>query len=330
MTEPAFDQMNETDVRESLVRPFLERLGYKHGTDATIITEKTLRYERAFLGRKNDKKDPILQGRADYICDVISFGRWVVEVKAPSEALNQDVVEQAHTYAAHPEIGASLFLVTNGRFYRLFETGRLDRPAMEWQYQDQDDNMLRLFNVLSPEAIRQRAKRLLIDVDEPLGKDLASKLRIVGGEITYEQHYSDHPLLQTIPSDGLVLAVTGGQISRDGDLRIRGHVKVAKANPFVNPFDESSDGGSDSYDFHSATKYIADQPDRPTIFQNMTSRHAPLGKEIRIPGMPAFPLPYEVDSTTYTEAVAYVQGLVFTGTIKLDYEFRFSKFAPNV
>ena len=96
---PNFDSMNETDVREVLVRPLLARLGYCHGTDATILTEKTLRYERSFLGRKNPKKDPPLTGRADYICEVISFGRWVVEVKSPSEELSQDVVEQTHTFS---------------------------------------------------------------------------------------------------------------------------------------------------------------------------------------------------------------------------------------
>jgi hypothetical protein len=65
---PNFDAMNETDVREIVVRPLIERLGYLHGTDATILTEKTLRYDRAFLGRKNPKKDPPLVGRADYVC----------------------------------------------------------------------------------------------------------------------------------------------------------------------------------------------------------------------------------------------------------------------
>src|ERR1700712_3974667 len=95
---PDFNTMNETDVREILVRPLIDQLGYRHGTDATIITEKTLRYEKAFLGRKNPKKDPPLVGRADYICEVVSYGRWVVEVKSPAEQLSQDVVEQAHTY----------------------------------------------------------------------------------------------------------------------------------------------------------------------------------------------------------------------------------------
>ena len=46
------DAMNETDVREIIVRPLLHHLGFKQGTAANIETEKTLRYSRAFLGRK--------------------------------------------------------------------------------------------------------------------------------------------------------------------------------------------------------------------------------------------------------------------------------------
>lgn len=54
---PNFDTMNETDVREIIVRPLLHRLGYEHGTVANIRTEVPLRYDRAFLGRKQPKRD---------------------------------------------------------------------------------------------------------------------------------------------------------------------------------------------------------------------------------------------------------------------------------
>src|ERR1019366_7057595 len=67
-TRPDFSSMNETDVREMIVRPLIESLGYRYGTEANIRTEQTLRYGMAFLGRKNPKRDPDLVGRADYIC----------------------------------------------------------------------------------------------------------------------------------------------------------------------------------------------------------------------------------------------------------------------
>jgi len=226
----SFNTMNETDVRETIVRPLIERLGYRHGTDANIITEKTLRYEKAFLGRKNPKKDPPLVGRADYICEVVSFGRWVVEVKAPTESVSQDAVEQAHTYASHPEIAATFFLVTNGRTFQLYETSKLLEPALAWEYEDEDYNWLRLFNLLSPDAFRKRARLTLVDPGMPLGIGLASRLRIIGGTVTYEEHKGNHPFLQADSLNGMALPVVGGYVTRGDDRRIVGHLKMAKVS----------------------------------------------------------------------------------------------------
>lgn len=92
MTLPDFTRlrlgtMNEADVRETIVRPLISALGYSNGADAYVRTERTLRYDRAFLGRQNQRKDPPLVGRADYECGVTSYGRWIVEVKAPDQEL---------------------------------------------------------------------------------------------------------------------------------------------------------------------------------------------------------------------------------------------------
>jgi hypothetical protein len=321
---PDFDTMNETDVREILVRPLIAQLGYRHGTEATIITEKTLRYEKAFLGRKNAKKDPPLVGRADYICEVVSYGRWVVEVKSPAEPLSQDVVEQAHTYASHPEVAATFFLVTNGRLFRLYETAKLDEPALKWDYKDQDDNLLKLFNVLSPAAFRKRAKLTLVDPGTPLGVGLPSRLRVVGGSVTYDEHKGSHPFLQAGSVNGLSLPVTGGHVSRAEDKRIVGHLRTAKVGAGFQDFNAML-GISDEYDFFTAAQYLSDDPERPNIFQNWSSTTVPSGTVITIPGLGRYPLPFQIDSTASTEAIGYVRDDKFVGTMKLEYEFRFSK-----
>jgi hypothetical protein len=321
--------MNETDVREVIVRPLLERLGYRHGTEATIHTEKTLRYDRSFLGHKKPQKDPPLIGRADYICEVISFGRWVVEVKSPSEELSQDTVEQAHTYAMHPEIAASFFLVTNGRCFRLYETAKLERPVLEWGFEDEDDNLLRLFNILSPAAFRKRARITLVDPGKPLAKGLASRLRIIGGEITYEEHTGNHPLLEASTIKGLKLPVTGGYVARADDKRIMGHVLVAKVAAIMQELNAAM-GNSDDYDFFSATEYLSDDPEHPSIFQNMVTNTVPAGRVIGIPGMPRVPMPFTILSTAFTEAVGFVREDKFVGTMRLIYDFSFSNISPQV
>jgi len=322
---PDFDTMNETTVREAIVSLLLKRLGYDYyGAEGRILTEKTLRYERAFLGRKNAKKDPPLVGRADYVCEVNSYGRWVVEVKGPGEEISQDVVEQAHTYASHPEVSASYFLVTNGRSFKLYETAKLQHAALAWEFEDEDDNLLRLYNTLSPAAMRKRAAITLVDPGKPLGRGLASRLRIIGRDILYEEHSGSHPFLQAGSVEGLVLPVTGGYVTRGEDKRIVGHLKVAKLVALLQDL-KSITGASDDYDFFSATEYISDDPEHPTIFPNVVEHNVSAGQVIRIPGMPPFPMPVAISSTSYTEAVGFVREDKFIGTMSLTYEFDFSR-----
>lgn len=326
---PNFDTMNETDVRETIVRPLIERLGYRHGTDANIITEKTLRYEKAFLGRKNPKTDPPLIGRADYICELVSFGRWVVEVKTPANSISQDDVEQAHTYACHPEIAATFFLVTNGRTFQVYETSKLSEPVLAWDYEDGDDNLLRLFNVLSPAAFRKRAKLTLVDPGLPLGIGLASRLRIIGGTVTYEEHKGSHPFLQAGSLNGMVLPVTGGWVTRGDDRRIVAHLKMAKVA--AGPWDFNRMLGiSDDSDFYTAADYISIDAERPSIFQNWLSNIVPFGTHMNVPGVGSFPLPMEISSTAFTEAVGYVNEDNFVGVMRLEVNFTFTKVSPQM
>lgn len=326
-TTPDFSSMNETDVRETIVRPLIENLGYRHGTDAYIRTEQTLRYGKAFLGRKNPTRDPDLVGRADYICGVVSFGSWVVEVKSPAEPLTQETVEQAHTYAAHPEIAASHFLVTNGREFRLYETSRLESPVLTWKFQDTDDNSLRLFNVLSPAAIRTRAKATSVDQGKPLSRGLGSRLRVIGGEILYEDHVGNHPFFQQSSISGLRLPVVGGSVNRTDDGRILGRVEISKAAPL---FFLGDDEASDPYSFYSAAEYISDDPEHPTIFQNRITQVVAAGRQMNFPGFGKVPMPFEYSVSAYTEAVGYVNNDKFVGTMRFSSDFHLSKMVPQV
>jgi hypothetical protein len=316
--------MNETDVREIVVRPLLNRLGYEHGTENTIRTEQTFRYARAFLGRKNTAKDPPLVGRADYILEVASVGRWVVEVKSPAEALDRDVVEQAHTYAAHPEVAAMFFMVTNGRSFRLYRTSSLDAPIMSWDFEDTEEVFLALANLVGPDAIRRKMALLKPDAGKPLGRGLGSEVQIIGGWIQYEDHVSNHPLLNLVMNDvnGLRLPITGGNVSRAEDGRLHAKLHTAKAMPMVGELSELLEV-TDGYDFYAADELISTDQERPTIFQNLIHSNAPAGTQMKVPGMGAIAAPFGFRFAATTEAVGFVDGDVFKGTMALDYQFAF-------
>jgi hypothetical protein len=323
-----FDTMNEADVREIIVRPLLHRLGYRHGTEANIRTEVTLRYPKAFLGRKKPK-DPGLEGRADYICEVISYGRWVVEVKSPSEPLDQNTIQQAHTYAAHPEVAAAYFLVTNGREFQLHQTGVLDQAALAWQHAQTEEFAVPLFNVVGPQAIRERSKLLKVDAAKPLGRGLSSEVTIIGGRVTYEEHSSTTPLMPNDAIQGLTLPVTGGWIRRAEDGRLYAHVEVAKAAALFQDFKDAI-GAADDYDFFSADEYISDDPLSPTIFQSLYENETRPGSLISIPGLGKIPLPFGFTLKAFTEAVGFVEEGFFRGTMRLDYDVTMTGLTPFV
>lgn len=313
-----FDTMNEADVREIVVRPLLHRLGYRHGTEANIRTEVGLRYGYTFLGRKKPGKDAELRGRADYICEVISYGRWVVEVKSPNEPLDRDTVEQAHSYSAHPEINASYFLLSNGREFALYQTGSLDKPALAWTFADLEQNILSLHNVVGPEAVRKRATVLAVDTAKPLGKGIASSVAIIGGEVTFEEHATNTPLVPRHMIEGLNLPVIGGFVRRADDDRLHAFIKTASASPMMGLIGDMVKA-QDEYDFFCADEYISADPERPSIFQNIYEQYVPPGAIANGP-MGRLPMPFGFSLKAYTEAVGFVQGGCFRGAMRLEYD----------
>ena len=319
---PDFDSMNETDVREIIVRPLLHELGYRHGTEAHIRTEYTLRYAKAFLGRKNPKSDPPLTGRADYICDAISFGRWAVEVKGPAIEMTADVVEQAHTYAAHPEIAAYYFMVTNGRRFAVYEIGNTTTPVLAWSYDETSAKMMNLRNLLGYDAIKRRASLLRLDPEKPLGPGLPSKLRIVGGEVTYGDHFSSVPILNSNAMRGLVGSVTGNSVSRDETGRLWANVTLRSP---IQQWDAINKlAGFSQFDFYSSQEFISTDVENPSIFQNVKSGSVAVGTGFAlVPGGPEIPLPYGFDCDVYSHATGYLQDGEFKGSIYFDYHYRF-------
>jgi hypothetical protein len=326
---PKFDEMNETDVREMIVRPLLHRLGYAHGTDANIRTEQTFRYGKAFLGRKDPKKDPDLVGRADYILELAGVGRWVVEAKGPSEPLSQEVVDQAHSYAAHPEVAALFFLITNGRSFRLYRTGALSTPLMAWDHEQTDEIILALSNLVGPDAIRRKTRLLEPDPGKPLAKGVASVTQIIGGYVRYEDHVSNHPLLDMSLINGLELPVTGGRVRRTEDGRLHAQVKVAQSAPMLGELSQLLENG-DGYDFFASDEYVSVDRVAPTIFQNLIRSDVPAGTLVAYPGIGRVPLPFSYKSEAATQAVGFIEGDRFLGTMELSYEFVFGPIPPMI
>lgn len=158
--------------------------------------------------------------------------------KPPHEALNLETVQQAHTYAAHPEIGATFILITNGRRFELYRTGMLDEPLLAFEHAALETQVLPLFDIVGPDAIRKLSKLVRVDSGKPSGRGLASQVAISGGLITYEEHDSTTPFVPREMIEGLTLPVVGGKVNRLGDGRIHAYVEVARAAALLRDFNK--------------------------------------------------------------------------------------------
>lgn len=320
-----FDTMNETDVREIVVRPWLHALGYRQGSENDIVSEKSLRYPRLSLGRKK-KSDPVLAGRADYVCQVTSFGRWVVEVKAPFVDLTSDDAEQAHTYAAHPDIAALYYVLTNGREFKLFRTSHPHAPDLSWKFSETAGLMPILANVLGPASIKKRVMATKPDTNLPLGPNLPSSLQLVGGFVTYIDHETNNPLV-VIPEStkGSRATVVGDSVSRTESGLIRVHLTLAGPNSLWDYLNRL--GGIEGYTFETADEFISEDSERPTIFQNYLEATIKAGTIIpAIPGQTQQPmqLPCDLFWSASTEAAGYLVDGKFIGDFGIAYETRFA------
>lgn len=315
-----FDEMNESDVREAVVRPLLERLGYKLGTLANIRTEVSLRRPFVQLGRRK-ASDPPLRGRADYICDAISYGRWVVEVKAPNEDLGPEDVYQAHSYATHPEVAAAFFLLTNGRTFELYEASRLDKALLRWAFDETEQHLLTLENVLGYDALVRRSRLVRPDVGKPLGRGLPSKAKIVGGTVSFGRHHSVHPLFQNDVINGTQSGVAGDFVSRLEDGRLL--AQVTTKGPYQSWEMMNRAAGIENFKFLSSDQFLSTDPDAPSIFQNVFEAHLRAGTpvEVRVPQPMTVPAPIGFVCSAFTQAVGFVEGDEFKGA--LDFEFHY-------
>ena len=109
----------EDSVREVLILPLLQKLGYQQ---SQIVRSKALQHP--FL-RMGSKKRPITLV-PDYLLKVDDSYAWVLDAKAPHEEIRTgDNVAQVYSYSIHPEVRAKFFALCNGWTFSLF---RQDAP----------------------------------------------------------------------------------------------------------------------------------------------------------------------------------------------------------
>ena len=160
-----FNLLNSTDfkedaVREELINPILKKLGYKVYGHNRILYSKTLSHPFVKIGSKKRQINII----SDYLFEIDGEYTWILDAKAPTEnILSGDYIEQAYSYAIHPDIQADIFALCNGKEFVAYSKEKRE-PLLIFQLSEIEKHWDKIEKILSPDAfINQKVKKYIFE-----------------------------------------------------------------------------------------------------------------------------------------------------------------------
>jgi hypothetical protein len=163
-----FDSLSDTDfkedsVREVVIMPLLNALGYGVSSRTRIIRSRGLTNPYVNLGSKRLRIRMI----PDYLLEVDEKFAWVLDAKSPSEqVMNEEHLEQIYSYSIHPDVRVNLYALCNGREFILFQLGQRD-PVLYFQLSELEQHWDELMSYLSPEIFESQGKPTLRETRLP-------------------------------------------------------------------------------------------------------------------------------------------------------------------
>ena len=310
--------LNEMEIRFHIIDRVLRKLGYPDEQNTYLYLEEKLEYPYLHIGRRSKKDLPL--GFPDYRAGVEGArGSFIVEAKSGSVAITKTEIEQAHSYAAHAQVGANYFVLCNGSEILVFETlsGANHSPILRLEIDEVDSRFHELENILSPASLIKNC-RVTYDTKLKLADGLGSSLKVLSGAYslsTYElrcimngQDCTDiirrsDPQFTQIESQiemfktTFQMRVSKGTAERADDGRIVADVEFEGV---TIPNKQAMElMGIDRARFVTSDKFLSTDPSNPTIFE--TERHYAVSRGTSVPQM--------LGGNTATEAE--VQGNLF-------------------
>jgi 16S rRNA G966 N2-methylase RsmD len=182
-------EFKEDSVREVIILPLLENLGYGQ---TNIVRSLSLKHP--FLKTGSNKNRPI-QLIPDYILKIENSYAWVLDAKGPRENIEDDgYVGQVYSYAVHPEVRSNYFALCNGIQFALYRTGGFDEPLLFFSLDEIDFYFDKLKAYLSPDSF-QLGKKVIYDSPNSSGFNyLSCKLpeEVIPHKQAAKRHFGVH------------------------------------------------------------------------------------------------------------------------------------------
>lgn len=139
----------EDSVREEIIVPILKFLGYSASKPNQIIRSKTLKHPFVNVGT-NKKQIKLIP---DYLLITNSNPYWILDAKSPSQDIFSNInLEQAYSYAIHPEIRVKYFALCNGKEFALFSVLK-EKPIIHFKLKNINIHLETLLRILHPDFL---------------------------------------------------------------------------------------------------------------------------------------------------------------------------------
>jgi hypothetical protein len=143
LDSPAF---KEDSVREEIIAPIIRRLGYQSSGTFRVQRSKALVHPFVMIGSKRQAVTII----PDYTLYANDRALAVLEAKGPQESvLHSHHVEQAYSYAIHPEIRVDHYALCNGRELIVYKTDQW-KPLLHIPIREIDKRWTEVEEALHP------------------------------------------------------------------------------------------------------------------------------------------------------------------------------------
>ena len=280
---------NEATVRAGVIDPIVKALGYSIGGDAYVILEEKLEYPYAYIGRRSKRDVPL--GKVDYRAGLKGArGSFVIEAKAGSVIISDIDVEQAHSYAAHAQVGANYFVLCNGVEIRVYETlsGPKAVPIVTMPVSDVNVRFHEIENILSPSVLEKNCSKRY-DTGLRLCDGIGSSLRVRSGVYSMAD-YTYRILVNEIDQTALFRANAPGfgevdrdlelfrtsfQMRVDGSMGRGGDGRIGAVAKFSGVTHQNQEGirimGIEEISLVTDSKFLSISSSSPTMFESVSA-----------------------------------------------------------
>lgn len=157
--EALFNDPNfkEDSVREVIIVPMLRRLGYHPSGDQTVTRSRSLVQPFIYVGTRQHPVTII----PDYTLNYKGRPVAVLDAKSPVESVASAAnVQQAYSYAIHPEIRTKNFALCNGRHLVVYSADSLI-PLLDLPFEKFESHWEEIERYLAPKYLLQPELRQL-------------------------------------------------------------------------------------------------------------------------------------------------------------------------